>query len=163
MPTLGTDEGIIHKIIAGFPTNGVTLRFTFIETAAIPTDNIAYIYGTFDGTGEARQLLAFRGDGVVIVVVAGILYLGTWVPSPGSARIGQLTVDAFGIPSAFLDGVAIPLVPSGPASVVVVPDSVIVSIMNEDETGPGAIDCLFLATEVLPPTHQFCCASGELC
>lgn len=161
--SFGTDpEGLAFHPISGAPTVGVTLRFRFSEIAGAPTVNMAYIVGITDSSGEANPLVFLRGDGLVVVFRGALGYFGTWGPAGnGAVHVVHLTIDGSGNPVLFIDGVAITLTGPGAVSPIVdVPNQVGASIINDDLSGQGYYDRIFVANGIYPPSEEFCCPGG---
>lgn len=160
MGSSGADpQGLAFHSVSGAPTVGVTLRFRFAEIAGAPTINMDYVVGVLDSGGEGNPLVFLRGDGLVIVFRGSLAYLGTWTPAGnGAVHIVHLTVDAAGNPSLFIDGIPIPITGPGAVSpVVAAPNQVGASIENDDLSGQGSFDRIFVAAGVFPVSTEFCC------
>lgn len=160
MGSFGADpQGLAFHSVSGAPTVGVTFQFRFAEIAGPPTFNMSYTTGVLDSSGEGNPLIFLRGDGFIVVFRGALGYLGTWTPAGnGAVHIVHITVDGAGNPSLFVDGVAIPLTGPGAVSPVVAgPNQVGASIQNDDLTGQGYYDRIFVAAGVFPPSTVFCC------
>lgn len=160
MGSSGADpQGLAFHAVAGAPTLGVTLQYRFAEIAGAPTINMDYVVGVIDSSGEGNPLVFLRGDGFVIVFRGAVGYLGAWAPvGNGAVHVVHITVDGGGNPSLFIDGVFIPLSAPGAVSPVVAsPNQVGASILNDDLSGQGSFDRIFVADGVYPPSTEFCC------
>lgn len=145
--------------------NDKTLQLKLTEYPA-PTGAGNTQYEFYLLSAGSTEILYFRlvDNGTIFLIVGPTsganIYSGTWTPNNGTHTI-HITISAGGVPTMYIDGILTPLAfifnsPSGaplPANTAsmffgsgpVFPDSAIV------------ID-YFLASGVLPPTTEFCCA-----
>jgi hypothetical protein len=162
MGPFGVDhEGAITKPIFGVTAPNRTFQFKFTEVGTPPGVGISYSCAVTDAATFHIINVQLFGEGLVQVFVrnAGVtlLYIGTWAPVPGALRTVHLQVNVAGIPTLFIDGVAVALALSGPIPTAFSPNVVVATIVNALALSQGAFDSIFLATGIFPPDTVFCC------
>jgi hypothetical protein len=130
----------------------------FQEVAAPPTGNITYAVGMFDSLGNAFFAIALVGDGSLLIGDTANIYIGTWTPSAGAIHTVHITRTAAGVLTLYIDGVVVPLILVAPGPVTGVAGVADLSIANNDLSGQGSYDNVFLTDGILPPSTEFCCA-----
>ncbi len=139
-------------------------RFELIEDQTEPGgDNTFYAMGVQPTVGDA-VFFGF-GDGGTFVVagssISGGGAIGVVTPMSGGHRVVDLAVDALGSPTAYMDGVPIPLTPVVIFTVLPGPDTVAFSI----ETLTLGGECIYLLgawvasgdSPVPPVDCGYCC------
>jgi len=105
--------GVTKPFPASFVTvRGVSGQFTFTEYQTPPNSTTTYILFAINmGLSEVIDI-EFFGDGTLVVKVgdpaAAPTYTGTWTPNNGTHDI-HFSIDLLGVPTLFIDHVAIPL------------------------------------------------------
>lgn len=123
-------------------------------------------FGVFMGEDPAEP-----GGGVFSVLI-GVgafipVFRGNWTPLPGSTYQVHVSVDGAGVPTAFINGVAVPLVsaPVGSSGGVNAgPNVVVVRTTTYNDDAPLAEvkrDWVFVHDAPTPPTTVFCCPDGS--
>lgn len=150
-------QGLARKAKPGSPSGAFTAAFTFREIAAPPSVNKTYAVGFFDAAGNGIAVVALVGDGSLLAADRSGIFSGTWSPVAGARHQVRMTSDGAGNLTLTIDGVAIPLTFLAPTPVTDVPNSVSLSIANNDLDGKGAFDEVFLTAGLVPSTMAFCC------
>lgn len=143
---------------------GLSGQFEFTEYPTPPNPNTTYqiILNNFDISESL--VISFFGDGSVVVLVGDAVsipsYTGVWTPN-GGTHVVHFSIDGAGIPTLYLDGVAIPI-----PFVANVPGFGAVYPANSINYGGGAGDVtpavsplthLFLTAGIVGPETEFCC------
>lgn len=150
-------QGEVRKPLSAFPAGDFTAQFTLQEVAAPPTANITYALGMFDALGNSFISIALFGDGSLFIGDMTNIYIGTWTPVSGTIHTVHITRTATGTLTLYIDGIVIPLVFLAPGPVVGMAGVADLSIANNDLSGQGSYDNVFLADGILPPSTEFCC------
>lgn len=144
---------------------GISGQFDFTEYLTPPNAGTTYqIFMNNTGLTETLSVSLF-GDGSVAVQAgppASIpTYVGTWTPTPGAAHVVHFSIDLLGVPTLYIDGVAVPLVLFGS-----VPSFGTLYPANSISYGGGAADAaaassllrsLFITAGMVGPETVFCC------
>jgi len=164
-----------QKLLGGAPpVADYTLQFRFMEAPVAPAGSRAYTVDLWGGDGKTKGTVSFQATtgsptgSVLVRIGAGDpapAFVGVWTQLPGSTRLVHMSVDLFGVPTLFMDGVNIPLVPAGLAVAVAggTPNT-ISAITNGAGPGKPALvakyDWLFVHLAQTPPSEVFCCPEG---
>lgn len=144
---------------------GLSGQWSFTEYSTPPNATTTYqiLVNNFDIS--ETLLVSLFGDGSVVVQAGNAIlvptYLGTWTPVPGAAHVVHFSIDGSGIPTLFIDGVAIPLVFI--ADLGNFSGSYPANSMNygggagDPTPGSSPLRSLFLTAGVTPPETVFCC------
>jgi hypothetical protein len=92
---------------------GISGQFDFTEYLTAPNANTTYqIFLNNSDISEVLSVSLF-GDGSLVVQAGEVnsvpTYVGTWMPTPGAAHVVHFSIDGLGVPTLWLDGVAITL------------------------------------------------------
>lgn len=143
---------------------GLSGQFDFTEYATPPNLNTTYQVVVNNAALSESVAVALFGDGGLVVQAGDPTliptYLGTWTPN-GGAHVVHFAIDGAGVPTLFIDGVAItlaffanvgsflPLYPAG---------SVSYGGGSGDPTpGSSPLRNLFITAGATPPQTVFCC------
>lgn len=144
--------------------NGVSGQFDFTEYPTPP--NLGTDYTFFVTNQDLSEVISIGlfGDGTLIIAAgdpAAIpTYTGTWTPTLSAHRI-YFSIDLLGVPSLFIDGVAVALTFAGlstsPASGL--PANVVSLLIGGGDVTPGAspVRSVFLTAGNVGPNTVFCC------
>ena len=142
----------------------MSFQAKFTESATIPLGSGAnYSFYLVDQTG-ANAFLVFLDDlgsaAVHVGAVAGAIYrTGTWTPNNGEHTV-HVTVVA-GVPTLYIDGVAIVLVPAGSLAVGIgtLGNNTVSAFFTANVAGSHSekVSEIFITSGILLPTTDFCC------
>jgi len=164
--TLATDyPGAAKPLGASLPDIlGMTVRYSFTEFQGVPTLLTTYQIAV-NNVGSAKTVfVSLFGDGSLVVqvgpVAAAPTYNGTWTPNGGSHDV-HVTVDALGVPTLFIDGLAIPLTFAGNifSFASLFPADSVILFAGSDLAVPASspVTSVFVSSGVLSETMVFCC------
>lgn len=150
---------------APFSMQPLTIQFTFNEYIG-NTQEVFYDLSIQDSAGLNSLDFFFDSTGFIYLQYGpnanAPFYNGVWVPT-GGRHVVQIDLDIAGVPTLYIDGVAIPLVLMGsqvtfsqaqPGNVS--QDSGWNSVVGTYTT-PARFEKFFLTAVALPPTTEFCC------
>lgn len=153
----GNPQGQARKALASVPSGAWTASFKLTEIAAAPTAGMNYAVGMFNSAGDSVFALVLIGDGSVFAGDMTDIYFGAWTPSAGATHTVRLTRTGPGTLTLSIDGVNIPLTPIAPGPITGTAGVVDLSIQNNDLSGMGAYDEVFLTDGIADPALRFCC------
>jgi hypothetical protein len=172
-PIGGPDtSGNAWKLATGapIPPAGFTVQFRFSECIA-PALGQSYRVAFSDAGGVVRcyvVLTTVVGPATVQVTLGGgsMRWDGVWAPIGVAAppRTVHLSVDGAVVPTLYIDGVAVPLLPFGPVAPPPAQpiNSARAFILNTlGGTAKGSFDWIMVTSGELPPTTIFCCPDGS--
>lgn len=144
--------------------NGLSGQFEFTEYATPPNVNTTYeLFVTNQDLSEGLTIALF-GDGSVAVQVglpaAAATYTGAWTPNNGSHDV-HFSTDALGVPTLYIDQVAIPLTFIGNSFSFpsFLPTNVVSFFGGSADPTPASspVRNIFLTAGALGPATEFCC------
>lgn len=155
------DQKLVPLPVSVFDITGQVL---FTEFQIPLGSGAGYEFQVSDSTFSNTIDILLDDLGNVFVLVGPValapFWLGTWAPNNGTHKM-HFTVDAIGMPTLFIDDVAIPLVLSGntPSAVTASANNVAIFAMaGVVGVFSALVKNFFLASGVLPPSTVFCCA-----
>lgn len=145
--------------------NGISGQFDFTEYPTPPSPGTTYNIFVVNQALDQVAVFGLNGDGSVVVGVgdptAFPTYVGTWTPTPLGAHRIHFSVDSLGVPSLFIDGVAVALTFVGlsvSAAGGLPPSSVALVIAGGDVTPTASpVRRVFLTAGNVGPNTIFCC------
>lgn len=144
---------------------GLTAQIKFVETATVPPGGGAiYLFYIMDQAAANVLLIAMNDTGSFVIQVGPVggaqEYSGSWTPDNGAHTL-HVTTTALGVPSFFIDGVAIPLTPTmivAPLLGTLTANSFTVFFApNVAGSHTAAVRQVSLTQSILGPDTEFCC------
>lgn len=144
---------------------GISGKFSFAEYLTPPNPNTTYQL-VLNNTGLTESLaISMFGDGSIIVQVGDPnsipTYSGVWTPVPGATHTVFFAIDGAGVPTIYIDGVAIPVPFLADVFSVwnLYPAQSISYGGGSGDANPGnsPLYNLFATSGVVDPATVFCC------
>lgn len=141
------------------PAVDISGRFEFIESAGeTGIGDFSYNQGFVnDGFGpQAETIIGLLDDGTALIAGPGISLaggagIGVWSPQPGGHRIADWSISPAGVPSLFVDGVAIPLAPAGLVTAIKDPNLTTLETDNAGQTDSMYLGSWLTSGSAAPP------------
>jgi hypothetical protein len=139
-------------------------QFKFTEHPGSLATSTDYQFYLFDSTFTNWISLYLNASGFAQVIVGPTAgadgYNGTWVPTGGTHKI-DFSINSIGVPTLFIDDVAIPLVFSGggfsPFGTFAAGTLYFFSLRDPAAVTSAKIMDVFVTAGVQPPTTVYCC------
>lgn len=144
---------------------GLTAQIKFDETTTVPpASGATYTFYIMDQAAANVLLIALADTGGVVIQVGSVggaqEYSGSWTPNNGAHTL-HVTTNALGVPSFFIDGVAIPLTPTmivAPLVGTLAANSFSVFFApNVAGSHTAAVRQVSLTQSILGADTEFCC------
>lgn len=159
--TPGVSKNLLSPITSVF---NLSVQFQFTEfPGSAGSGSVVYDHYVIDtGTTNFIELYMDASGFVEIItgpVSNGTGYSGTWVPTNGTHKV-DYSIDALGVPTLFIDDVAIPLILAGTGFSILgshAPNAVEFFAMWPTVAAAMKVEDVFVTAGNLPNTTVYCC------